>query len=201
MENTNVALPVLERLKLALRLVTDTQLAEALGLSVQALNKRKLRGSLPTDEIDTLVERHGLSSAWVYGNHGPMFEGGEAEAARVADYRELVGQLDAMRLHNATRDAVEKLLRGVVWGDPAAIEKVIEQLTAMNVKERDLLDNYRNADPDMRAAIERVMQGMPAAKAIKQTFHGEVGQLVNGNISIPGGMKISMNEKTDKKRK
>lgn len=196
MENANVALPILERLKQALRLDTDTQLAEALGLSVQAFNKRKLRGSLPTDEIDTLVETHGLSATWVYSGQGPIYEGGETEAQRVEEFRELIDHVQAMRLHQNTRDAVERVLRGVVWGDPSAVEAVIEQLTALDVTERDMLQRYRYADPELKAAIERLLLGVSAKEsAARQVFHGNVGQTVSGNATFQDAVSISFGEK------
>lgn len=197
MENANVALPVLERLKQALRLDTDTQLAEALGLSVQALNKRKLRGSLPTEEIDTLIETHGLSAAWVYSGNGPMFEGGAAEAQRVEEFRELIDQVQAMTLHRNTRDAVERVLRGVVWGDPAVLESVIQQLSALDVTERDLLERYRYADPELKGAIQRLLLGASPAKRapIRQVFHGDVGQSVSGDVTFKKPVSISFGEK------
>lgn len=196
MENATVATEVLQRLKQALQLDTDTQLAGELGLSTQALNKRKLRGSLPTEEIDTVIETHGLSAAWVYSGKGPMFEGGQAEAARIEEFRELVDQLRAMKLRDNTRDAVERVLRGVVWGDPVAVEAVIEQLSALNVTERDLVARYRHADAELKGAIERLLLGKSPVteRSFKQTFHGEVSQVISGE-TIQGGISISMGKK------
>ena len=77
MENTHVV-AVFERLKKALRITSDAELAEQLGLSYAAFNKRKIRGSLPEEEVETLIEREGISRAWVMTESGPMYEGGRA---------------------------------------------------------------------------------------------------------------------------
>lgn len=190
MENTNVALPVLERLKQALRLDTDTQLAEALGLSVQALNKRKLRGSLPTDEIDTVIEEHGLAAAWVYSNSGPMYEGGEAETRRMNEMRELMDQLKAMQIRTSTRVAIEQLLRSVARGDSTSLEAVVEQISGMNDEERDVLLRYRTADPDLRRAIDRLLPLVgqhtvhERGAVYGQQFHGPVGKAAGRDMII-----------------
>lgn len=194
MENANVALPILERLKQALRMDTDTQLAEALGLSVQALNKRKMRGSLPTDEIDTLVNERGLAAAWVYSGIGPMYEGGEAEARRMAEMQELSEQLAAMQLRISTRTAVEQLLRSVARGDARSLEAVVEQMSGMSDDERDVLLRYRTADPDLRRAIDRLLP-LVSRHTLHETAREVVyGQQFNGPVGNAAGRDMVISD-------
>jgi hypothetical protein len=180
MENPK-ATEVFERLKEALKLPSDVELAQALGLAYQAFSKRKLRNSLPREEVETLVEQHQLCHEWVFAGTGPMYEGGEAQEKRVRDFDDLVAQIHAMSLHNQVSSVVETLVRGVVWGDKAKVQKVVRDLSKLSPDEQQLVAAYRLANESVRSAIDLILAGGKSQAAITQTFHGSVGQTVAGD--------------------
>lgn len=193
MENTHVV-AVFERLKKALRITSDAELAEQLGLSYAAFNKRKIRGSLPEEEVDTLIEREGISRAWVMAENGPMYEGGELDERRIREFQELVSQMEAMALHSATRKIVEPIIRGVVWGDAPRVESVVESISDVSSRERAVLEAYRTGGKDVRSAME-LLAGMRTATAntrVKQTFNGSVGQVVDGDLNTSASVNIKV---------
>lgn len=69
-DKTQGVIEVLERLKVALNLPDEASLAPLLGMSRTALNNRKVRGSMPTGNIDALVEREGLNPEFIYNGTG-----------------------------------------------------------------------------------------------------------------------------------
>lgn len=199
MENTHVV-AVFERLKKALRITSDAELAEQLGLSYAAFNKRKIRGSLPEEEVDTLIEREGISRAWVMDESGPMYEGGELDEKRVREFQELVDQMQAMALHSATRRIVEPIIKGVVWGDATSVESVVESIADVSTNERAVLEAYRSGGAEVRSAMELLagVRGASSAHRVKQTFHGSVGQVVSGDMhtSAPVNIKVAASSPT-----
>jgi Bacteriophage CI repressor helix-turn-helix domain len=182
MENPK-ATEVFERLKEALKLPSDVELAQALGLGYQAFSKRKLRNSLPREEVETLIEQNHLCTEWVYAGTGPMYEGGEAQEKRLRDFDDLVTQIHAMSLHNQVTEVVETLIRGVVWGDKAQVQKVVRDLSKLTPEEQQLVSAYRNADESVKAALELIIRGGRPRNAATQTFNGAVGQVVGGDVT------------------
>lgn len=69
-DKTQGVIEVLERLKVALNLPDEASLAPLLGMSRTALNNRKVRGSMPAENIDALVEREGLNPEFIYNGTG-----------------------------------------------------------------------------------------------------------------------------------
>jgi hypothetical protein len=193
MENTHVV-AVFERLKKALHITSDAELADQLGLSYAAFNKRKIRGSLPEIEVETLIEREGISRLWVMSEEGPMYEGGELDEKRTRDFHELIEQIEAMALHSATRKIVEPIIKGVVWGDAHRVESVVESIADVSTRERAVLEAYRLGGHELRSAME-LLAGIKTAKSsprVKQTFHGSVGQVVDGDLHTSGAVNINM---------
>lgn len=192
MENQQ-AIAVLERLKTVLRLDSDRELSERLGLAYHAFNKRKLRGSLPRDEIDTLIEVHGLNPAWVYSGQDPIYVGGDAQAQREQDLQELVAQMNAMSLHNETKRIMQPLLKSLVWGNSVSVEKWFEDIGGLTANERLIISAYRNGGPEVRSAFDLIAtQGARKKPVVQQTFHGSVGQVIDGNQTIHGHQTIGV---------
>jgi transcriptional regulator with XRE-family HTH domain len=63
---------IADRLKMAVGIQVDMDLAKRLGLSPNAWNMRKARESLPTKQIDTLINAEGLNPEFVYDGTGPV---------------------------------------------------------------------------------------------------------------------------------
>jgi len=183
MENPKTT-AIFERLKKALKVETDGDLAARLGLSYQAFNKRKVRGSLPREEVETLIDELGLNPAWVYSGEDPMYEGGEAQQKREQDYRDLVAQMTAMSLHNETRRAVEPLIKGLVWGDSSSVERWLEDVGGLSSEERVIVAAYRAGDADVQNAMTLIAQRGPVPKqsGAKMKFHAPVTQAVGGDL-------------------
>jgi phosphonate transport system ATP-binding protein len=75
------------RLKGALQLQNDKDVAAALGMEASAFNKRKARGSFPEEEVRALA-RAGLEDPELYMRRADMLSGGQRQ--RVAIARALV---------------------------------------------------------------------------------------------------------------
>jgi hypothetical protein len=197
MENPRV-IEVFDRLRQALKLASDKDLAEALGLAYQAFSKRKLRGSMPQEEVETVIEQRGLNAAWVYTGEGPMFEGGEAQARREQEWHELKEQLRAMSLHNQTRSAIEPLVKGIVWGDAPAIERWVEEIGGLSQEERQIVAAYRTGGAEVQAALALIARTGAAPTKVTQTFHGKVGQVLEGSQTFHGDVTIGINSSRKK---
>ena len=63
---------VILRLKEALLLSNDNEVANALGISNTAFAQRKLRDSVPVDKIKILCEREIINVNWVLSGEGQM---------------------------------------------------------------------------------------------------------------------------------
>lgn len=199
MDNTDVTV-IFERLKKALHLDSDVELASSLGFAYQAFSKRKLRGSLPREEIETLIHERGLNSSWVFSGDGPMFEGGEADAKREQDWHDLLQQIEAMTLHNETRGFVEPIVRGVVWGDSDKVERHLKEATGLTPQERAILRAYRAGDPGVKAALELIAKTgqAPSPSKSTMTFHGSVGHVIDGDMAVHGPMTLNVGRKAKK---
>ncbi len=69
--NTFSSREVIERLRIAFSVQTDSDLAKCLGISKSALSNWKTRNSLDLELIDTKCEH--LSLEWVFRGRGPMY--------------------------------------------------------------------------------------------------------------------------------
>ena len=67
-----VFLDVAARLRLALDLPSDAQLASSLGLKQSAWSTRKTRNNLPKEAIDALIEREQLNPEFIYYGTGSV---------------------------------------------------------------------------------------------------------------------------------
>ncbi len=70
---------IVDRIKTALYLDTDGDVAEALNMSNTALSNHKRRGSIPYEPISTLCEAKGLSFDWLLTGEGPKERGAVKE--------------------------------------------------------------------------------------------------------------------------
>jgi Bacteriophage CI repressor helix-turn-helix domain len=143
------------RLKEALQVHTDKEVAAALGLSEKAFNARKARGSFPKDQLDELkVKRQEL----------------QLDVAYV-----LTGQSDRVYQGRVAGATVATHL-----SSPAG---TMTPGSSLAPDERELLDGYRGASNDLRKAALRILGGDEAPGAIRQVFKGRVGssQTIQGN--------------------
>lgn len=144
---------VMQRLQQALKLDSDTALALVLDLSVQALNKRKLRNSIPVLEIDAVIAKHGLSSDWVYGGTGPMYAEGSIDARKrslLHEVSEHVGRLD---IPPATKDSLCEVIRNILLGDSNAVMAAATKDAQLTASERAVIDALRAAPPHVSEAM------------------------------------------------
>lgn len=186
---------VCTRLKQALKLRSDSALAEALGFTPQAFHKRRERGSMPREEIEELVRAHGLSLAWVMTGDGRMYEGDLSDDA----LQQLQAQLEAMHLHNAALELVRPLLAGIVRGNREQVEQAIRSAVEMTPDEADVLRAFRRADAATRAAMSTLARAVDdavtaraaAGRRTRQVVHGDVGQQIAGDQTVHGPVTIT----------
>lgn len=70
---------VMSRLKQALGLQKDAELARALGLSTADFAHRKRRGKIPWDRVLEVASCHNISTDWLLTGSGPMYRRGLEE--------------------------------------------------------------------------------------------------------------------------
>lgn len=84
----------MERLKTALKLNTNSELAQALGLKRNAFYNRKASGSIPYAELVELTKEHEICVDWVlFGVGTPFRNGGEVAQTPMSVDAELLGEI------------------------------------------------------------------------------------------------------------
>lgn len=185
---------------LAIDAPTEAVLAEALGFKPAAFSNRKKRSALPTEEIDELIRQHGLRHEWVYAGDLPMFTAGEKADLLEQEFREVIDQIRASALHNATLETIRPLIKGIVWRDRDVIEEWIKDVSHLNQDERFIVSAYRRGDPDLKAALLLLAQsGSSKTSRVTQSFHGDVGQVIQGSQKFEGGLSIRLGKSKNKK--
>lgn len=74
---------VIGRLKKALQIKEDKQMAELLGMSPAAFNGRKKSDSIPFDAVISLSAKENLDCNWLLTGEGAMLKGGGANETPV----------------------------------------------------------------------------------------------------------------------
>lgn len=103
---------VTDRLLLAVGIVKETELGEQLGLTQSAWSKRKMRDSLPTEQIDALIAQEGINPEYIYNGTGSVYEGAgwaHEYKARAASLRLAKAYLTPLGHAAATVDALIKM--------------------------------------------------------------------------------------------
>ena len=175
-------LEVLSRLKLVLDLDDDAAVAVRLGLSKTAFNNRKLRGSLPTADIDALIEREQFNSEFIYHGTGSVHVpvdgaawGPKFQAALAAALEKEEGWLVREGYQKKTLKSIAagkaKLSPDDVWPLIRDLRKVCkvdlnaffadEPASALSSEEAALVDAYRKA-PTVGKEFIRQAAGMAA---------------------------------------
>lgn len=165
---------ICHRLRLALELKSDTELAAKLGLSPQALYNRRKRNAVPAMELDYLIEKTGLNPAWVYGGEQPVFSE-RALQQRQAELRDALSEIEAMSRFIESRASAPREKR--------------ELLRTRDADEVRLLKAWRDGGEEVRAALRALLDGKPLPARV--TIHGDVGQQVHGDQHVNSPMTIT----------
>ena len=106
---------VIGRLKKALQIKEDKQMAELLGMSPAAFNGRKKSDSIPFDAVISLSAKENLDYNWLLTGEGTMLKGGGANDENMSPKRkkmmELLERLDDDALDDAIY-STKKLVEG-----------------------------------------------------------------------------------------
>lgn len=218
-DKTQGVIEVLERLKVALNLPDEASLAPLLGMSRTALNNRKVRGSMPTGNIDALVEREGLNPEFIYNGTGNVMVEDDGhtwhdgfvkrlqhlnletmqgllvrEGHKASDIKAVVAgkQQPTMELLRDWRRIGRMDLNWVINGDMAAMPSEEEQA---------LLTLYRKATPERQKellaalVVESTRSAAPAVKqkAGKQSVQ-VAGNLDTGSLNL-GNTTVTQDDK------
>ena len=176
-KNVDFFLNAVNRLKTALGVSKDKEVAAALGISEKAFNARKTRNSFPLDDLLRLAEsRPELNVENIlYG--GPTSGGGEEYldenfVARQKAINRMAVLINAMPLREFTRDRLRAVMTGDLEKDGAILAEAIRSetlgidfvtgksiegaapQTALPPRQRALLDNYEHADESGKKIIE-----------------------------------------------
>lgn len=181
-DKKNSFLTVTERLRMAIDVSSDVLLAERLGLKYSAWSMRKTRGTLPTQEIDALIEREDLNPEFIYKGTGPVHVPLDGVAWGQQFQTTLTAVLSPSDVGWLVREGHPKpMLTAVAAGkQPPSmallrdLRKVLtvdlnalfcdEPTTALDSAEKALIDAYRSAPTEGKATIQQVA-GMAAKKA------------------------------------
>lgn len=199
MSDKNVGfLEVADRLRMALDLDSEQQLAARLGLKQSAWSTRKTRDSLPITKIDTLIQSEQLNPEFIYHGIGSVHLDIDAESWQAGFHKRLAqslsletyvgilvregykaSQLKAVATGKAEptaqllrdlRRCLQLDLNWLVCGDSGA---------ALTDYERSLLAGYRKADAPQQQAVGLLLSAFaptapipaPAKTTIKKKRH------------------------------
>lgn len=164
---------VASRLKMALDIESDAELAEKLGFSARAWSQRKTRESIPKKEIDELIAQESLNPEWVYSERGSVHLAVDGDAWADAFQRRLVRLLDFQTAVNilARNGWSPKALKTIEAGKQMpSIELLRDMRKFLHVDlhtlicdeppikpdELALIENYRRSTQDGRKLMEQV---------------------------------------------
>ncbi|WP_310613046.1 hypothetical protein [Limnohabitans sp.] len=176
-------LGVADRLRLALDLPSEAQLAERLGMKQSAWSTRKTRGQLPTAEIDALISAEGLNPEFIYEGTGPVHLDVDGESWE-SGFRKRVEQSLGQSTYTdvLVREGHKKTdLKAALTGKQAPSAKLLRDMrrslqldmnwlicgdtdTALSRDERAVVDAYRSATKEGKTTIAQVAAMAPKAK-------------------------------------
>ncbi len=124
---------------------------------------------LTQEEGATLIKKLNIRGDWLATGEGPMFQSaGEQEFQRRLD--ELKSATDSARgsaLPEDKQKLMQELLFYVGAGDVAALAAAMSRVEIVSPGEAALLDNYRHAPPEGKAALKAV------CAALEKPQHGK----------------------------
>lgn len=184
MANSNFQ-EVTKRLLLALAMDKETDLGQRLGFKQSTWAQRKLRGSLPTEQIDALIAQEAINPEYVYNGTGSVYEGAgwaHEYKARAASLRlakayltplgHAVALVDALtkmdandgykstayKFITALRDAYkinEYDLTFLITGVDTHQADDVSSITPLSKEEHELIEIYQSATKQGQAFIRR----------------------------------------------
>lgn len=145
-------------------------LAEVLGVTldrVKSLTSGKVH-KLTREESEVLIKKLNIRGDWLATGEGPMLQSpGEQEFQRRLD--ELKSATDtASALPEDKQRLMQELLFYVGAGDIAALVAAMSRLEIVSPGEAALLDNYRHAPPEGKAALKAVCAALEKPKHVKK---------------------------------
>ncbi len=127
---------IINRIKEALNLKSDTALAEVLEMSQSTFAERKRRESIPYEEIIRLCDKMMLSMSWVFYGEG---EPQKKEIPLAAREPQLDYICDLLRSHNnkILNNMIEAVLRIMDEGDYRKMAAVQSLIAALDPAEKN----------------------------------------------------------------
>lgn len=110
---------VIGRLKKALQIKEDKQMAELLGMSPAAFNGRKKSDSIPFDAVISLSAKENLDYNWLLTGSGSMLKGGGAANESFSDEDVKLLKLIKALAPEQKNDTVKDLEKFVRWNESA----------------------------------------------------------------------------------
>lgn len=181
-------LEVLQRLKMALDCSDDVQVAARLGISKTAFNNRKLRGSLPVEAIDALIQDEGLNPEFIYQGIGSVhldIDGESWQAGfnkRLAQSLGMETYLGILVREGYKANQLKEVAKGLREPSPQMLRDMRRCLqldlnwlvcgdsdAALTPYERSLLVGYRKADAPQQQAVGLMLSAFapPAPRPAK----------------------------------
>ncbi len=151
MENPDVG-KVIERLLSACRFANEQELGLALGFKQAAFALRKKRNSLPKQEIDNLIEKHGLNPQWVYEGRGAMYLA-KGFGERVKAQAEFDEGLEKFRLNARQHRYMRGLLMAYWEADEGLLKERLDASEQLSAEEQLLVSRLRHAPAQLSQAV------------------------------------------------
>lgn len=121
---------VVDRLKAALHVKTNKQVAEALGMTAGNLAEKKTRNALPMEQIEAACEQARINREWLLFGRGEMRKGSQEANRRIGLLKETQAAVKALTLHDEDARLLHELLFFVQIGDR---DKVLERTRRLGV--------------------------------------------------------------------
>jgi hypothetical protein len=206
---------VIDRLRDAAKLPTETAVAEALGFQQATFAMRKWRLSLPADEIKVYCVEQGINPDWVLFGFGEVYTSTAEQQERRALTAKVVEAISPMNLPDAIGEGMKTLLIHAISGNSEATIRTWNSIgSVVDQKEKDLLTAYRNSREELRDIFESLVtlstvqrelgvSGLPSrmrGPKLAQTFRGNVGQVIHGDQKIDGPLSFDLSSKPKSKK-
>lgn len=207
---------VLGRLRSALSLDTDRELAGLLGMAPNTLSNRVSRNSLPLSQIEALCASQGLNKAWVLTNQGPIYSGADELRRRLELRDQVFKALEPLGLPTKVDEGIRNLIAYAMVGNTAATIRSWNAIGSVaDPKEKELLEAYRNSREELRDIFESLVtlssvqrelgvSGLPSrmrGPKLDQTFHGNVGQVIHGDQKNDSPLSFNLSSKPKSKKR
>lgn len=183
-------LAIANRLRTALDISSDALLAERLGLKYSAWSMRKSRGTLPTQEIDALINAEGLNPEFIYDGKGPVHLDVDGESwsdgfqKRLAQSLRLENYIGVLIPEGHSRAQLKSIATGKTE-PPAKLLRDMRRCLALDLNWLVCGDTDAALDRDERALVAAYRKAPTVGKEFIRHASGMAGNITASSPAPP----------------